>query len=445
MGVDPDFVPSEERKRREPLFIDLSRGCRLLRPLEITYYAVVVISIEVTISLSSNLFNIIYHDNFTSLLILLLLIGLAAGCAIATWFSIGNPEIALRPVAFLGPAFLVIVSVLAFNGIGLAIALLATVALIDLRRTQLTPIGKSLRQVIRELNKERKSVFVKRSKPRNLSAGISLMITAIIWLFAVSYITNGIKVWISSIMGADLLVQDDLIRLLTVPGFVLLFFSRSFFAPSAEEVLHDDGRAPILLLRSFRDDHGFDVMEASRAFFDFSLEARLSSHFEKFGPFVAVSSPRQKITEIGAARLRLSDSEWQERVHAWMGAAQAIIYIAGITHWALWELKEVVTRGYAEKLIVVFPEVRGSAKYPAAVTERLHAVKGAFAGTAWGHGLANPGPAGSIRSISFEPGGDVIFVTSNAKNRSAYQLGALIAHYLMLRRTLEATPAAAAR
>jgi hypothetical protein len=67
--------------------------------------------------------------------------------------------------------------------------------------------------------------------------------------------------------------------------------------------------------------------------------------------------------------------------------------------------------------------------------ERLTAIRRAFAGSAWEMGLAEIGSPGAIRSISFEPTGRVLVVTSGPRSRSSYQFAALIAHYFMLQRT----------
>jgi hypothetical protein len=64
----------------------------------------------------------------------------------------------------------------------------------------------------------------------------------------------------------------------------------------------------------------------------------------------------------------------------------------------------------------------------------MTAIREAFAGTIWEKGLAGAGPSGSIRSISFQPSGRVLVVTSRAKSRTSYQFAALIAHYFMIER-----------
>ena len=118
-----------------------------------------------------------------------------------------------------------------------------------------------------------------------------------------------------------------------------------------------------------------------------------------------IVTPRQKIIPIGASRIQLSDEDWQGAVRKWLDDAQVIVFIAGITQWALWELGQVVTKGHAGKLIIVFPKVRSSWEYRLVMEERLTAIRRAFAGSAWEMGLAEIRSPGAIRSISFEPTG----------------------------------------
>jgi len=144
---------------------------------------------------------------------------------------------------------------------------------------------------------------------------------------------------------------------------------------------------------------------------------------------------------IGARRFQLSDEEWQDAIRKWLDEAQIIIYMAGITHWALWELSQVIANGFAYKLIIVFPQTRFWVREPADEEERMTAIRQAFAGTIWEVGLAGAGPSGSIRSICFQPSGGVLVVASHGgKSRMSYQFAALIAHYFMIEQTARSSP-----
>ena len=77
------------------------------------------------------------------------------------------------------------------------------------------------------------------------------------------------------------------------------------------------------------------------AFLAFSLEARLYYHFSRFGPFVAIGSSTETVPMVGAARVLLSDDEWQPRVPSWIRDTKLIVMYSGTTHWVNWELRQV--------------------------------------------------------------------------------------------------------
>ena len=111
----------------------------------------------------------------------------------------------------------------------------------------------------------------------------------------------------------------------TLLGFFLLIRARRYFQVSADSLLAVDKRSPILFLRSFADDERGQYTSSQRALLDFSLETRLANHFHRFGPFIAIGSPAETVPQPGAARVQLSDDQWQFRVLDWMKAARVIV------------------------------------------------------------------------------------------------------------------------
>ena len=98
-----------------------------------------------------------------------------------------------------------------------------------------------------------------------------------------------------------------------------------------------------------------------------------------------------------------------------------------------WELKKIVDLSHAEKLIVVFPQVRKPFWKRDESAERLAMLDQAFAGTRWEPGLAKLAAlkqAKRMRSIMFLQSSEVVAVTARPKNRESYHLAALISHYL---------------
>jgi hypothetical protein len=104
-------------------------------------------------------------------------------------------------------------------------------------------------------------------------------------------------------------------------------------AASAREVLERDERPPVLYLRSFDEDRLYLPATWSRR----GLIARLSPirrrRFEEVlvtlmdqaGPVVAVSPPGTRLAPLGAARITLSNDEWQDQVRQWAGQSQMLV------------------------------------------------------------------------------------------------------------------------
>jgi len=186
------------------------------------------------------------------------------------------------------------------------------------------------------------------------------------------------------------------------------------------------------LLRSFADEEKLNYVQAARAFFDFSLESRLASDFAAVGPFIAVGAPHDTLPHLGAIRAQLSDTEWQGSVTKWMDEAAIVVLMAGTTHWIVWELKKVIDLGHVGKLVLLFPEITTRRKWfrrikGSSADERLAMVRQQFQGTVWSQALEVLPVSRRIRSMSFEPDGRVVVVTSRPHNRESYHLSALVA------------------
>ena len=87
---------------------------------------------------------------------------------------------------------------------------------------------------------------------------------------------------------------------LNLLAFFLIVRARRHFQVSADSLLAVDKRPPILFLRSFTDDERQHYGNSERALLDFSLETRLANHFQRFGPFIAVGSPKETLPEPGS-------------------------------------------------------------------------------------------------------------------------------------------------
>jgi len=259
-----------------------------------------------------------------------------------------------------------------------------------------------------------------------------------------------VAIWLGSdFLPAEYFKTSDQIRIassLSPYAFLLVLAARAYFQPTAVSLLADDQRPPILLLRSFIDDEKLNWAAGNRSLVDTSLESRLATHFGPFGPFIAVGTPAGGLPVIGAARVHLSDAEWQQHVVRWIGQSRFIIMLAGITDWVEWELRQVISLGAVDKLIVCFPPV-GKRKWPdkslrdygANMEARLAGLRAAFIDTLWAPALARLADAKTLRGLRFGPEGRVDVVRAKSRDWNTCHLAVLIVQWLM---ACESSPAA---
>jgi len=224
----------------------------------------------------------------------------------------------------------------------------------------------------------------------------------------------------------------------------LLLRARRYFQVDADSLLAVDRRSPILFLRSF-DDEKQRYGTPNRAFLGFSLELRLSNHFSRFGPFVAIGSPKETVPEPGAARVLLSDDEWQSRVLRWIKDASVIVMYSGKTRWVNWELRRVLENGGAERLILMIPEIKGwrKSKRQSDISARLQQLREVFKDTPWDEELSKIDDFTGLRAMLFRADGTLVILKSRSRSRDSYHLAALVAHDFLLDAKVPKTSVAA--
>ncbi len=135
---------------------------------------------------------------------------------------------------------------------------------------------------------------------------------------------------------------------------------RRIAAPTANEVLVEDARAPILYLRSFTTDshelsagpkHGF-----MRAFPDERFEELLVLMFERLGPVIAIADPKASLTDLGAARFHSSDGDWQQKILAQLSQSQLVLIATGSSPGLVWEIEETIKTVLPTRILFVFTE-----------------------------------------------------------------------------------------
>jgi hypothetical protein len=123
---------------------------------------------------------------------------------------------------------------------------------------------------------------------------------------------------------------------------------------------------------------------------------------------------------------------------AWMAAAGVIVLYPGTSQWVTWELAKVVNAGRAAKLILVFPEVTSWRSHMASaeLESRMAFARQAFVNTKWHEALTACQEPLDVRALLCRSDGSVIAIRSRPRNRDAYHLAALLAHYILLKETM---------
>jgi hypothetical protein len=145
-----------------------------------------------------------------------------------------------------------------------------------------------------------------------------------------------------------------------------------------------DERAPVLYLRSFRDDRlkirarggspRHSALERFGARRRERFEEVVAGHLWAYGPVIAVSEPGEQLAPIGAARAQFDDATWQEGVATWLTRSRLVVITVGRTAGLAWEVAKVTELGLWGRTILVFPPIG-----PAELTDRWDALRAAAA------------------------------------------------------------------
>ena len=194
-----------------------------------------------------------------------------------------------------------------------------------LRKMDVPSIGVSLVGLLSEL-RSRKAPLPHHSKSaRSLNAPLGVFFAAAGTIIILTCWSLPVLVMKNEFIVAILFSYPE------VAGWFLLMRSRRYFQVNADSLLGVDKRRPILFLRPFSDDQKLRYLPPRnliKMFIDFSLETRLSNHFTRFGPFVAVGVSGETVPVPGAARVILSNQEWLPRVTDLMTEASVIVMYA---------------------------------------------------------------------------------------------------------------------
>src|SRR5262245_11776910 len=223
--------------------------------------------------------------------------------------------------------------------------------------------------------------------------------------------------------------------LLTLPLWALLLqLGRKLSRPDAATLLEADERAPIVLLRSFQDDEKSVKRRSVLArllFWGFGgrirLEQAIAGELSRFGPFVAIGEPGERLPDLGAARGYFSDDEWQAAVLDWIGRARAIVMIVGKKRWVTWELRQVIASGRLDRLVLLLPP-----DTPAGSAARRQLIAEVLSGSHWRGALEGIDASHAI-ALCQKPGtrDEIITFSSAAPRQVDYEIAIRLAVYAM--------------
>jgi uncharacterized RDD family membrane protein YckC len=157
-----------------------------------------------------------------------------------------------------------------------------------------------------------------------------------------------------------------------VLGLKIQWYSKRLRSRSAELVLTEDLRDPVVYLRPFAAD---EQSTANRVVWTLSArslirravtpaltdEEQLAMALNVFGPTIAVASPEETLPPAGIPRLRLTTSHWQEQVNALLKRARLVVIQCGVSRQGegdeYWPTSRVIEGGFRWELTVVVAEV----------------------------------------------------------------------------------------
>ncbi len=179
-----------------------------------------------------------------------------------------------------------------------------------------------------------------------------------------------------------------IIFIIALLGAVLcqrLFIRR--IAPGALRRLKCDSRAPLLYLRTFRNDV-LDLRRSysvARFFLEFvlrwfpinrrsgfvRLEEIVGACTSDLGPLVGIGNPNEWLPELGAARIYTADDEWQARISEWMATARILVVLVGQGEGFQWEINQIHQRGFSPKVWWLFAPSGESVDAPSELNDAL--------------------------------------------------------------------------
>jgi hypothetical protein len=147
--------------------------------------------------------------------------------------------------------------------------------------------------------------------------------------------------------------------LMILGGAFLCWRGRQYRAKATAQSIIGDSKPDVLYLRAFDTDSsvlryvGWSFLLPRLIAGVITEEEQLRDVLRPFGDLVAIGRPGEKLPTPGAARLYVSDAEWQSVVSDQMRSAALVIIRAGHSTGLLWELKQAFESLDPTKLLIL--------------------------------------------------------------------------------------------
>lgn len=144
-----------------------------------------------------------------------------------------------------------------------------------------------------------------------------------------------------------------------VGGAFLCWRGRQYRAKATAQSIIEDSKPDVLYLRAFDTDSsvlrfvGWSFLLPRLIAGVVTEEEQLRDVLRPFGDLVAIGRPGEKLPTPGAARLYVSDAQWQSVVSDQMRSAALVIIRAGHSTGLLWELKQAFESLDPTKLLIL--------------------------------------------------------------------------------------------
>lgn len=188
---------------------------------------------------------------------------------------------------------------------------------------------------------------VKTRPNKHLTIGIILRIL----IFIIPVITLTLVIFLASSMSGCFLTSVILFLLAgTKISISEIYRLSKRYLHNPLKVLLRDKRAPVLYLRSFRNQH--EKISYRRD--EKTPEELLAFTLEQVGPVIAVGQPREiDLPFLGATRIYI-DNNWKAKVEQLISISQMVLIDADTTENVLWEINTAKKMLNPSKLIISF-------------------------------------------------------------------------------------------